>query len=759
MITFNKELKVLAEHEYDIAEDAKNAALFTTGNGYFGVRGSFEEFGALNVQGTYIRGLIDQGIEIPSIYVDNIYMKKYYIDEVKAKQFEYQDLAINIVDFLLIRFRIGDQYFFPWEGKIISWIRYIDPNDGSLNREAVWDDGLGRITKLNFKRYASFSNNHNYLIEASLTKINHDLPCEVESGIDYWIKSNGQKKSVLVEEHINDEYMQFLFNAGDLYNYQTSIAIHHIFDGVDKTSKKYQHENGMIIESYKGNKKTISVKKLVYAIGTMDLEHGADISKISYQGIKEMMKISYQELYQAHLKAYREANKLLKIEISNPEDQALIDYSNYQTLIGIDRYSEVHSVTAKNLTGEKYNQFVWWDAEIYQFPVYLMTMPKAAKKILMYRYHRLDQSRINAKLEGYDGAKFAFCSSVLGDEKVWSYARHPFMQIHINSDIAYAILSYVRTTNDKEFMSQYGIEMLYEISKYFVSRVEYNLFDDVYELKRVTGTDEHHPYVNNNSYTNYMVKLCLNETYEYLKANADIMKELSITEEALKKFKNIAAKIKTSVTKDGYIPQFDGYFNLRGDLEIKGSGAAKSFQMKASGLYHESQIIKQPDVMMLFTYINIDDVEGSYEKNWHYYEKKCEASSSLTYPVHAICAIDHLEYDKFYDYWHKSCAIDIIDHHHEAHLGLHAACMAGGWYSIFRGIFGAIPHKDYLVINPKRFDRWNNIKLKFAYQGSNIELAIQDSKFSLISEKSIAIKYNNKIYENQKSFTKNILSD
>lgn len=621
MITFNKDLKVLAEHEYDIAEDAKNAALFTTGNGYFGVRGSFEEFGALNVQGTYIRGLIDQGIEIPSIYVDNIYMKKYYIDEVKAKQFEHQDLAINIVDFLLIRFRIGNQYFFPWEGKIISWIRYIDPNDGSLNREVVWDDGLGRITKLNFKRYASFSNNHNYLIEASLTKINHDLPCEVESGIDYWIKSNGQKKSVLVEEHINDEYMQFLFNAGDLYNYQTSIAIHHIFDGVDKTSKKYQHKNGMIIESYKGNKKTISVKKLVYAIGTMDLEHGADISKCSYHGIKEMMKVSYQELYQVHLEAYREANKLLKIEISNPEDQALIDYSNYQTLIGIDRYSEVHSVTAKNLTGEKYNQFVWWDAEIYQFPVYLMTMPEAAKNILMYRYHRLEQSRTNAKLKGYDGAKFAFCSSVLGDEKVWSYARHPFMQIHINSDIAYAILSYVRTTNDKEFMNQYGIEMLYEISKYFVSRVEYNPFDEVYELKRVTGTDEHHPYVNNNSYTNYMVKLCLTETYEYLKLNADIMKELSITDETLKKFKDIADKIKTSVTKDGYIPQFDGYFNLRGDLEIKGTGAAKSFQMKASGLYHESQIIKQPDVMMLFTYINIDDVEGSYEKNWHYYEK------------------------------------------------------------------------------------------------------------------------------------------
>ena len=148
MIKYNNMYKNIIEDKYEIKKEAHHATLFTTGNGYFGVRGSFEEFGSLNVQGAFIRGLYDQVIEIPNIYIDNIYMRKYYFDEQKAKQFEYQDSCINIPDFLLVRFEIGGKTFFPWEGKIISWNRFIDLSDGSLVREVLWDDGNGNITEL-----------------------------------------------------------------------------------------------------------------------------------------------------------------------------------------------------------------------------------------------------------------------------------------------------------------------------------------------------------------------------------------------------------------------------------------------------------------------------------------------------------------------------------------------------------------------------------------------------------------------------------
>ena len=75
------------EENYNIEEEAATASLFTTGNGYIGVRGSFEEYGSLRIQGAYIRGVIDEVIDVVEPFADNEYMKKYYFDEENNKIF------------------------------------------------------------------------------------------------------------------------------------------------------------------------------------------------------------------------------------------------------------------------------------------------------------------------------------------------------------------------------------------------------------------------------------------------------------------------------------------------------------------------------------------------------------------------------------------------------------------------------------------------------------------------------------------------
>ena len=57
----------------------------------------------------------------------------------------------------------------------------------------LWNDGEGNLTKLSYKRFSSFSDDHLYLMQATLEKINHNLPCKITSGIDTFIKTNGQK--------------------------------------------------------------------------------------------------------------------------------------------------------------------------------------------------------------------------------------------------------------------------------------------------------------------------------------------------------------------------------------------------------------------------------------------------------------------------------------------------------------------------------------------------------------------------------------
>lgn len=746
MFLYNDEYNSLIEDSYEIKKEAHHAALFTTGNGYFGIRGSFEEFGSINVQGAFVRGLIDEIIEIPNLYVDNIYMRKYYFNEFEAKKFEYQDSGINFVDFLLVRFMVGDKTFFPWEGKIIEWTRYIDTNDGSLKRSVLWDDGEGNLTKFDYQRLASFHDNHQYIMKCSLSRINHELPCKILSGIDTFVKTNGQKISKLKSVNLENEYHQYLFNIGTKYGFDISVSIYNQFIGCDEKTRKTKEIDGMYYEEILGDANEISLEKLIYVKASMDNIKEKDLLLNSQASIEIMKSQGYENIYKDHIKSYQKEFQLINIDIEgNKEDDAFLKYSNFQTLISIDRYDQVHSLSAKNLTGEKYNQFVWWDAEIYQFPIYLMTQPHAAKNMLMYRYNRLIESKKNAQLDGLKGAKFAFCSSVNGDEKVWAYARHPFLQIHINSDIAYAIINYYKTTKDIEFMRLYGIEMLVEISRFWISRVYHNSQNDQFEILNVTGTDEHHPYVDNNAYTNYLTAYIMKKTFEYLIVNKDLQSKYQIDKLELESIENISRKLKKPFSKSELIPQFDGYFDLDTRLEVDGNGIAKGFQMKESGLYHKSQVIKQPDVMMLFTYLNLPNVKGSAQDNWHYYEPMCESSSSLTYPAHAIAAIDDNDEDKFYDYWNKSIKIDIIDLHHEAHLGLHAACMAGGWYSIYRGLFGFAAESEYLKVNPKFISKWEKVSIKFIYQNHEVSAILDKDKLTIRSKNNFNLLFNNEI--------------
>lgn len=110
MIQFNKS-GFLTENCYNLTDEPKHAALFTTGNGYMGIRGSFEEFGSSRIQGAYIRGLIDEIVEVMEPFPDNEYMKKYYFDEQALKDFETQDSCINFADFLLVRFYVNNKLF------------------------------------------------------------------------------------------------------------------------------------------------------------------------------------------------------------------------------------------------------------------------------------------------------------------------------------------------------------------------------------------------------------------------------------------------------------------------------------------------------------------------------------------------------------------------------------------------------------------------------------------------------------------------
>lgn len=729
---------VLLEDKYEIEKEPLHSALFTTGNGYIGVRGSFEEFGSLRIQGTYIRGLFDEIIEVIEPFMDNEYMRKYYFDEEKLKDFEKQDSIINIADFLLVRISIGDKVFYPWEGKIISWKRYLDTKTAKLVREVEWDDGQGNKTEFVFERFSSMDDKHIYALKVKITPINHNQKIKILSGIDTKVKTGGQRIICPIKKEVINNHIYYHLKVGNKYHFESALAVvNNLYkdDSLIKANYACYDTNGLLgnmIEFDTEKLATYTLEKIIYINTTRDYNDNVNILDIAINEIRKNENLRYSELFKKHLTAWNEIFSKMDITIKGDhEADSALRFANYHTLLSAP-FDDVHSLSAKSLSGERYNNFVWWDAEIYQLPIFIYTYPEIAKNALLYRYRLLDQARKNASEKGYKGARYPFVSSVLGDEKVWIYARHPFLQIHITADIAYAIIHYYTVTKDKDFMINYGIEMLIEILRYWQDRVTYT--SNRYEIHNVTGTDEHHPYINNNAYTNYLVKHIFKESLNLLTEEFKGIKDISKTE--LNGFIDICEKLYLPITKDGLIPQFDGYFSLSRSLEIAGIGTGKDFQMKESGLYHKSQIIKQPDVMLLYSYINTADVpKKHYALNWDYYEQMCETSSSLTHPVHAICSIDNNRILSFYNYFMNTLRVDLDDIHNNAWQGVHSGCLAGGWYAIFRGLLGIVCKKDLIEINPKVVPWWDEVSLYFNYQGNEFRLIHKKDYLEIIPQK------------------------
>ena len=715
----------ITENEYKMSEETLCGTLFTTSNGYLGVRGSLEENATLSVQGAFVRGLID---EIPfrqDITIDNEYMRKYYINEDAAKDAEVQEGIINYADILFVRISIDGETFYPWEGELLKWERTLDFENDCLRRCVLWKNTKGDITKLEFERFASFANDHIYAIRVRITPQNHNKEVRIISGADLRCKSNGFPMCILENAEFSEYAVKFALKTKGKYAHRFNIGIVHSFLSDENTNDGKFLCQGIVVHCEQG--KAYTLEKRIFVCTSRDTD-GLDIGK----GLEILHQKDYSVLFAEHLAAWRDffPHIDIKIEGDDRADTAL-RFCNYHTAISLPKNDSVHGLGAKNLTGEAYNNYVWWDCEVYQCPVFFYAGIESIKNVLLYRYDRLGEAQKAAKREGRSGARYPFISSVTGEEKVWKHVRHPYMQYHVVADVAWGIINYYSVTGDAEFMRCCGLEMLSEISDYWVSAVE--LENGRYVINKVTGCDEHHPYVDNDAYTNYLVYYVLSHTQR-------LCKEFHY--KVNRKWREVFEKLYLPMGQGGLIPQFDGYFDLSQSLECEGTSGA-GFQMKnLGGLYHKSQIIKQPDVMLLFSYLPNDFDTHVYARNWDYYEAMCEASSSLTAPVHAICAFDNNQLYKGYRYFLQAAEMDIKNLHGDTANGIHAGCSAGAWYSIVRGMCGIEMHEDHIKIDPKMLPWWDAVSFRLKWHGATLEVFLDRDAMCIIPSKEIRVRYN-----------------
>ena len=144
-------------------------------------------------------------------------------------------------------------------------------------------------------------------------------------------------------------------------------------------------------------------------------------------------------------------------------------------------------IGAKAMTGEGYKGHSFWDTEVFLFPYSLYTEPQVARTLLEYRYRNLYGARKKAKENGLIGAQYPWeaawiddgeVTPLFGEVDVMTGEAMPILtgmiELHVTADVAFAVHQYYVATGDKDFMTKYGYEMIFDTARFWLSKMEWN---------------------------------------------------------------------------------------------------------------------------------------------------------------------------------------------------------------------------------------------------------------------------------------------
>ncbi|OPA79155.1 family 65 glycosyl hydrolase [Paenibacillus selenitireducens] len=711
-------------------------SIFALGNGYLGVRGNFEEGyaeGMNSIRGTYVNAFHDV-ISIP------------YGEKLNAFPSTQQKL-VNGIDAQSIRLYIGEEEetFSLFEGMVVSYERHLHLDKGYAERLVHWRSPLGKEIKIAFRRLISFEHRELFAIDVRVEGVNFAGPVKIVSTVNGDVSNytasndprvaSGHAKLLSVRACGAKEEYAYVMNETTVSNLRMACVTRHQYSGRPQVHMETD-ANKAVFTYISTLDEPISFTK--WNVYTDTLRHGENPLDQGFKLHEQLLGMGFEELAVLQ-KAYMDGFwKSSDIIIENDTSlQEGIRFNLYQLLqsAGRDKYS---NISAKGLSGEGYEGHYFWDTEIYMFPVFLMTQPEMAKQLLVYRYSTLEQAKERAREMGHaQGALFPW-RTISGTE-CSSFFPSGTAQYHISGDIAYSYIQYYLAVEDRDFLMQFGAEVLFETARLWIDIGHY--YKGAFHIDEVTGPDEYTCCVNNNYYTNVMAKHNLKwaaRSYEILKAYdasglAALCHRLQVSQEEVESWQQAAnAMLLPYDEEHGINPQDDSF--LRKAVWDFDKTPKENYPLLLH--YHpltiyRYQVCKQADTVLAHFLLEDEQDIETIRRSYDYYEGITTHDSSLSSCIFSIMASKVGYLDKAYNYFTETARLDLDNTHGNTKDGLHLANMGGTWMAIVYGFAGMRLKESGLSLAPTIPASWERYAFRIRYRGRLMQIQIDKDGIQL----------------------------
>ena len=481
---------------------------------------------------------------------------------------------------------------------------------------------------------------------------------------------------------------------------------------------------------------TFSIEKIGGYIS--DRKH-ADVLQSAVDAIQIASKKGFDTLLEEQIQSWAKIWQMADITIEGDvKAQQAIRFNIFQlnqTYLGND---PLLNIGPKGFTGEKYGGSTYWDTEAYCLPFYMATKsPNVAKSLLEYRFHHLEKAIENAKKLGFNTGAALYPMVTMNGEECHNEWEITFEEIHRNGAIAFAIYNYQRYTGDVSYTHSKGIFVLIAITRFWYQRFNFSEQKQKFVMLGVTGPNEYENNVNNNFYTNYIAKWCMEftlDTLDNIKAidietYRKIVAQTKLTEQEIEVIKSLSKSIYLPYSKEhGVYLQQDGFLdkNLTPASELSTDERPINQHWSWDRILR-SPYIKQADTLQAFYFFEDAFTTQELEKHFDFYEPLTVHESSLSPCVHSIQAAKLGRMNQAYEFYLQTSRLDLDDYNQEVHEGLHITSMAGTWMSIVEG-FGGMRIKDnQLHFSPQIPEQWQSYSFKINFRGKVLKAIVQHS--------------------------------
>lgn len=695
-------------------------SLTSTGNGYMGMRGNFEEdYTGDTHLGTYIGGV-------------------WFPDKTRVGWWKngyplYFGKVINAVRLNGIHVEVDGETLDLNTAQVEAFYRELDMQNGLFLRRFTVRTAGGSM-QVEAERFVSLAQKELLAVRYRLTP-DYDAHVVMRPYLDANVRnldSNYEETfwDMLEEEETEDALALLTKTKENPFGtprFAVSAAMSCWADGLEMAGRRL--DSGYVETRYEGDVaagEDVVMEKYALCFTSRDYDEKV-LSTLSLKAAARAREVGYDALRDAHTAAWRDRWAGCDVTIQGDDAaQQGIRFNLFQLLSTYSGDDARLNIGPKGFTGEKYGGATYWDTEAYCLPVYMAIAGQdVAKQLLLYRWLQLDGAYHNARQQGLKGALYPMVTFTgVECHNEWEIT---FEEIHRNGAIAHAIFNYATYTGDMDYMLREGLDVLCGVARFYTDRVHFSNRHGKYMIHGVTGPNEYENNVNNNWYTNRIAAWSIGLfVTQARRASQERRRELAITEDELAHMVDVVEKMYYPEDAElGIFVQHDTFL----DKELMPASDIPAGERPINQHWSWDHIlrscfIKQADVLQGLYFLNhLYDVE-TIRRNFDFYEPMTVHESSLSPCVHSILAAQLGYRQKAVEMYQRTARLDLDNINNDTDDGLHITSMAGSWLAIAHG-FAGMRTTDGLSLSPFLPDAWQGYAFQFHYRGRVIRVSVR----------------------------------